>query len=72
MSPKLISNEYDWVLLVQWITGISRGTPIGATDIIAGYTARILTLPDNHLLKMAWHMDIGFPTITAQALLQEA
>ena len=56
---------------VRWITGGFRGTPIGAMELrsgvpplrlrcnlmLAGYVARIHTLPDNHLLKRAWGQD---------------
>ena len=56
---------------VHWITGGFRGTPIGAMELLsgvpplrlrcnlmlAGYVARIHTLPDNHLLKRAWGQD---------------
>ena len=56
---------------VRWITGCFRGSPIGAMEIlsgvpplrlccnllIAGYAARIMTLPDNHLLHRAWQVE---------------
>ena len=56
---------------VCWITGGFRGTPIGAMELLsgvpplrlrcnlmlAGYVARIHTLPDTHLLKRAWGQD---------------
>ena len=56
---------------VCWITGGFRGTPIGAMELLsgvpplrlrcnlmlAGYVARIHTLPGNHLLKRAWGQD---------------
>ena len=63
-------RKMAWVqnYTVRWITGGFRGTPIGAMELLsgvpplplrcnlmlAGYVARIHTLPDNHLLKCAW------------------
>ena len=57
---------------VRWITGGFRGTPIGVMELISGipplrlrcnllivgYAARIMTLPDDHLLRKVWQMDV--------------
>ena len=56
---------------LRWITGAFKGTPIGAMELLAGipplqlrcnlllsgYAARIMTLPENHLLRQAWHLE---------------
>ena len=56
---------------VRWITGGFRGTLIGAMELLpgipplrlrcnlhlAGYTARIMALLDNHLLRQAWQAE---------------
>ncbi len=57
---------------LRWITGAFRGTPNSALEMIAhippldvlcnlsiyGLMACIHTLPDNHLLKIAWQGDL--------------
>ena len=56
---------------VRWITGCFQGTPIGAMELLSGipplqlwcnlliasYAARVMTLPDNHLLHRAWQIE---------------